>query len=88
MPSFSRGGILEELFSERKAFRTLHHCLEDRVPDFNLSESDCLYDFFESLTKAVTLLCNCLNVVQCLSSFVNLAARYALLRFHIYLLIK
>ena len=58
------------------------------MSDFNLSESDCLYDFFESLIIAVTLLRNCLNVVQCLSSFVNLAVRYALLRFLIYLLIK
>ena len=36
-PSFSKGGIEELLLDEMNDLRTDHHCLDVRLPDFNLS---------------------------------------------------
>ena len=45
-PFPSSGGIVEVELGEINVFKTVHHCLDDRVSDFSLLERESMCDFF------------------------------------------
>ena len=64
MPSFSSGGIEELGLDEMNDFRMDHHCLEDRLLDFNFSARWSFNACLDSLIAYITLLRCCLNLYQ------------------------
>ena len=61
MPSFSSGGIEELDLDEMNDFRMDHHCLEDRLLDFNFSARWSFNACLDSRVADITLLRYCLN---------------------------
>ena len=82
-PSFSKGGIEELLLDEMNDLRTDHHCLEVRLPDFNLSAKRSFIACLDSRIAEIPLLRISLNLRQSEGLSVLLAFLYALLRFRI-----
>ena len=82
-PSFSKGGIEELLLDEMNDLRTDHHCLEVRLPDFNLSAKRSFIACLDSRIAEIPLLRIFLNLRQSEGLSVLLAFLYALLRFRI-----
>ena len=64
VPSFSSGGIEELDLDEMNGFRMDHHCLEDRLLDFNFSARWSFNACLDFRIADITLLRYCLNLCQ------------------------
>ena len=64
MPPFSSGGIEELDLDEMNDFRMDHHCLEDRLLDFNFSARWSFNACLDSRIADITMLRCCLNLYK------------------------